>query len=77
MLYTSSKSNSNTTPLNTCNLFIECIYAKCVSLSPLLTYALIKIKPKDYNSSSKYAMNARDAMMQKLQEHSNQSEKML
>jgi hypothetical protein len=56
--------------LNTCNLLIECIYAEFVSLSPLLTYTLIKIKLKDYNSPSKYAMNARDAIMQKLQEYS-------
>jgi sugar-specific transcriptional regulator TrmB len=42
-----------------------------------LTHALNKVKPKDCNSPSKYAMNARDAIMQKLQEYSNESEKML
>jgi hypothetical protein len=41
----------------------------CGILSPLL-------KPKDCNSS-KYARNAKDAKIQKLQEYSNQSEKML
>jgi ribonuclease HIII len=45
--------------------------------SPLLTHALIKLKPKDYNSLSKHAMNAKDAGMQKLQEYSKQIKKML
>jgi hypothetical protein len=36
----------------------------CVTL-PLLAYALIKLKPKDCNSPSENAMNAKDATMQK------------
>jgi hypothetical protein len=43
----------------------------------LLTQALIKLKPKNYNSPSKHAMNAKDAEMQKLQEYSKKIEKML
>jgi hypothetical protein len=42
-----------------------------------MTHALIKLKPKNCNSPSKYAMNAKDAEMQKLQEYSKQIEKML
>jgi hypothetical protein len=42
-----------------------------------LTHALIKLKPKNYNSPSKHAMNAKDAEMQKLQEYSKKIEKML
>jgi len=49
----------------------------CGNLSPLLTHALIKLKPKDCNSPSKHAMNAKDAEMQKLQEYSKQIKKML
>jgi hypothetical protein len=47
----------------------------CGILSPFLTHALIKLKRKDCNSPSKYARNAKDAEMQKLQEYSNQSKK--
>ena len=45
--------------------------------SPLLTHALIKLKPKDCNSPSKHATNAKDAEMQKLQEYIKQIKKML
>jgi hypothetical protein len=33
-------------------------HCECGNFSPLLTYALIKLEPKDCNSPSKYAMNA-------------------
>jgi hypothetical protein len=44
---------------------------------PLVDTCTYQVKTKDCNSPSKYAMNARNAIMQKLQEYSNQSEKML
>jgi hypothetical protein len=44
---------------------------------PLVDTCAYQVKTKDCNSPSKYAMNARNAIMQKLQEYSNQSEKML
>ena len=46
-----------------------------LELSPLLTHALIKLKPKDCNSPSKHATNAKDAEMQKLQEYIKQIKK--
>jgi hypothetical protein len=64
-------------PLNTCNLSIECIYAEFVCHSPLVDICTYQDKAQRMQPSSKYAMNARDAIMQKLQEYSNQSEKML
>jgi hypothetical protein len=44
---------------------------------PLVDTYTYQAKTKDCNPPSKYAMNARDAIMHKLQEYSNQSEKML
>jgi hypothetical protein len=44
---------------------------------PLVDTCTYQAKTRDCNSPSKYAMNARDAIMQKLQEYSNQSEMML
>jgi hypothetical protein len=44
---------------------------------PLVDTCTYQAKAKDYNSPFKHAMNARNAKMQKLQEYSNQSEKML
>ena len=46
-----------------------------IHISPLFTHALIK--PKKLTLPSKYAINTRDEKMQKLQEYSNQIEKML
>ena len=61
-------------PLNRCNLSNVCTFNNILSLgvvtpplsglcetfSPLLIHALIKLKPKDCNSPSKYAENAQE-----------------
>ena len=48
-----------------------------VASLPLVGKCTYQAKPKDCNSPSENAMNADDAKMQKLQEYSHQSEKML